>query len=159
MSTHCGTHIETFNHLGFYGKFWNGWTADKDLGSRIWNKGGLEKYPPVIARGVLVDVAGMHGVTCLPDSYAITPDDLKDRLRRGRGAPRRRRLRRRPHVRLAGLRRLPGRHSGSTSTPRSTSARASAMCIAGDSIGLEVMPSPGPTRSCQCTATCSGRGR
>ncbi len=49
--------------------FWNGWTADKDLGSRIWNKGGLEKYPPIIARGVLLDVAGMHGVDCLPDGY------------------------------------------------------------------------------------------
>jgi hypothetical protein len=49
MYTHCGTHVDTLNHLGFYGKFWNGWTADKDLGSRIWNKGGLEKYPPIIS--------------------------------------------------------------------------------------------------------------
>ena len=77
MYTHCGTHIDTLNHLGFYGKFWNGWTADKDLGSRIWNKGGLDKYPPIIARGVLLDVAGLHGVDCLDDGYAITPDDLK----------------------------------------------------------------------------------
>ena len=44
MYTHCGTHIDTLNHLGFHGKFWNGWEADRDLGSRIWNKGGLEKY-------------------------------------------------------------------------------------------------------------------
>ena len=51
LYTHCGTHIDTLNHLGYYGMFWNGWTADKDLGSRIWNKGGLEKYPPIIARG------------------------------------------------------------------------------------------------------------
>ncbi|MGH3029132.1 MAG: cyclase family protein, partial [Gaiellaceae bacterium] len=78
MYTHCGTHIDTLNHLGFYGKFWNGWTAEKHLGSRIWNKGGLEKYPPVIARGVLLDVAGTHGVDVLPDSYAITPQDLQD---------------------------------------------------------------------------------
>ena len=48
MYTHCGTHIDTLNHLGFHGKFWNGWEADRDLGSRIWNKGGLDKYPPVI---------------------------------------------------------------------------------------------------------------
>ena len=51
LYTHCGTHIDTLNHLGFYSKFWNGWTADKELGSRIWNKGGPENYPPVIARG------------------------------------------------------------------------------------------------------------
>ena len=78
MYTHCGTHIDTLNHLGFYGKFWNGWEADRDLGSRIWTKGGLEKYPPVIARGVLLDVAGMHGVDVLDDAYAITPKDLQD---------------------------------------------------------------------------------
>ena len=58
--------------------FWNGWTADKDLGSRIWNKGGLDKYPPIIARAVLLDVAGMKGVDCLPEGYGITPQDLQD---------------------------------------------------------------------------------
>ena len=58
--------------------FWNGWTADKELGSRMWMKGGLDKYPPIIARGVLLDVAGMHGVDCLPEGYGITPKDLQD---------------------------------------------------------------------------------
>ena len=78
LYTHCGTHIDTLNHLGFYGKFWNGWEADRDLGSRIWNEAELEKYPPVIARAVLLDVAGMHGVDVLEDAYAITPKDLAD---------------------------------------------------------------------------------
>ena len=78
MYTHCGTHVDTLNHLGHHGMFWNGWTADKDLGSRIWNKGGLDKYPPIIARGVLLDVAGMHGVDQLEAGYAITPQDLQD---------------------------------------------------------------------------------
>ena len=68
LYTHCGTHIDTLNHLGHYGMFWNGWTADKDLGSRIWNKGGLDKYPPIIARGVLLDIAGLHGVDCLAEA-------------------------------------------------------------------------------------------
>ena len=71
LYTHCGTHIDTLNHLGFYSKFWNGWTADKELGSRIWNKGGPENYPPVIARAVMLDVAAMKGVDCLPDGYAV----------------------------------------------------------------------------------------
>jgi kynurenine formamidase len=77
MYIHTGTHIDTLNHLGHYGMFWNGWTADKDLGSRVWLKGGAEKYPPVIARGVLLDIAGLHGVDCLPAGHVITPDDLK----------------------------------------------------------------------------------
>ena len=48
MYTHCGTHLDTLNHLGHYGCFWNGWTADEHLGSRHWMVGGPEKYPPII---------------------------------------------------------------------------------------------------------------
>ena len=33
-------------------------------------------YPPIIAPGVLLDVAGVRGVDCLPDSYAIAREDL-----------------------------------------------------------------------------------
>ena len=36
----------------------------------------------MIARGVLLDVAGTHGVDVLPDSYAITPDDLQDTVQK-----------------------------------------------------------------------------
>lgn len=85
MYTHVGTHICSLNHLGHDGRFWSGWTAQEHLGSRAWRVGG--RYPPIIARGVLLDVAGAHGVDCLPDSYAITPDDLSaagaSELRRG----------------------------------------------------------------------------
>ena len=34
MYIHTGTHLDTLNHLGYFGMFWNGWTAEKDLGSR-----------------------------------------------------------------------------------------------------------------------------
>ena len=39
--------------------------------------GGTDKYPTIIGRGVLLDIAGLHGVDCLPDTYEVTPDDLK----------------------------------------------------------------------------------
>lgn len=85
MYTHVGTHMCSLNHLGHDGRFWNGWTAGEHLGSRAWRVGG--RYPPIIARGVLLDVAGARGTGCLPDSYAITPEDLRaagaDALRRG----------------------------------------------------------------------------
>jgi kynurenine formamidase len=77
MYTHCGTHLDALNHLGHNGKFWNGWTPDEDLGSRVWQKGGPEKYPPIIARGVLLDIAALHGVGCLPAGFVITPGDLQ----------------------------------------------------------------------------------
>ena len=76
MYVHCGTHLDTLNHFGHHGRFWNGWTAKEHLGSRHWLKGGPENYPPIIARGVLLDVAGLHGVDCLPPCYEITKADL-----------------------------------------------------------------------------------
>ena len=78
LYTHCGTHIDTLNHLGHWGCFWNGWTADTHLGSRHWTVGGTDKYPPIMARGVLLDIAGLHGVDCLDDGYAVQPQELKD---------------------------------------------------------------------------------
>ena len=145
MYTHCGTHIDTLNHLGHYGKFWNGWTADEDLGSRIWTKGGLDKYPPVIARGVMLDVAGMHGVDCLPDSYAVTPKDLEDTAeKQGVDLVQKSVV----LVRTGRMTVWPDFDGYLVNTPgisldsaKWLCEQVGAMCIAGDTIGLEVLPS------------------
>ncbi len=77
MYTHCGTHIDTLSHFGYNGRLFNNFEASKHIGSRAWNVCGAEKHPPVIARGILLDIATLHGVDVLPDSYGIGPDDLK----------------------------------------------------------------------------------
>jgi kynurenine formamidase len=77
MNTHTGTHIDTLSHFGLHGKIWNGVSADESLGVRGWAKSGAEKYPPIVARGVLIDVAKAKGVDILPASYGITVNDLK----------------------------------------------------------------------------------
>ena len=144
MYTHCGTHVDTLNHLGHHGQFWNGWTADKELGSRIWNKGGLDKYPPIIARGVLLDVAGALGVDQLDAGYGITPQDLQDtvakqgvELRKGDVVlVRTGRMKAWPDF-DGYLQKPPGINLPSA---KWLCEEAGAMCIAGDSIGLEVMP-------------------
>lgn len=84
MYSHCGTHIDTLNHWGYAGEIWNHFTARDHLGSRHWTKCGAEKMPPIIARGVLLDVAAMKGVTMLPESYPITPEDLEATVDRQR---------------------------------------------------------------------------
>jgi kynurenine formamidase len=76
MYTHTGTHIDMLNHLGHYGQFWNGRTAEKDLGSRQWLQGGAGECPPIVGRAVMLDVAFSKNVDCLPDGYCIEPDDL-----------------------------------------------------------------------------------
>ena len=82
MYTHCGTHIDTFNHFGYNGKIFNDFSAEKHLGSRAWNRCGAERHPPIFARGVLLDVAALHGVPTLAPSHAIGEDDLKACLKR-----------------------------------------------------------------------------
>lgn len=86
MYTHTGTHIDALNHFGLQGRIWNGFAADEHLGDRGWRRAGVEKYPPIIARGVLIDVAAHKGVPVLPDSYAITRRDLEQALARQRVA-------------------------------------------------------------------------
>lgn len=84
MYTHTGTHIDALNHFGLHGAIWNGFTADDHLGDRGWKKAGVEAFPPIVARGVLIDVAAFKGVRLLPDGYRITAGDLQGALRRQR---------------------------------------------------------------------------
>jgi kynurenine formamidase len=82
MYTHCGTHIDTFNHFGYNGEIFNGFTARDHLGSRAWQKCGPEKYPPIFARGILLDVAALHGVDTLPPSHPIGRADIEGCLKK-----------------------------------------------------------------------------
>lgn len=143
MNTHCGTHIDTLTHVGHYGCFWNGWNEEEHLGGRGWLRGGSESYPAIIARGVLLDIAALHDTNCLPNSYAVTPEDLRDAARK------------------EGVEMRPGdvvliRTGSITKWPSSDylvdppglglagahylCEEAGAMCVASDTIALEVLP-------------------
>ena len=82
MYTHTGTHIDALSHFGLDGRIWNGFDHQAHQGDAGWHKGGAEQLPPVVARGVLVDVAAYKGVAMLPDSYRILPADLRGALAR-----------------------------------------------------------------------------
>jgi len=82
MYTHTGTHIDALNHFGLNGKIWNGFSAQKHLGDRGWKVTGAEKIPPIIARGVLIDVAAAKGLDMLGDGYRVTRQDLVKALDR-----------------------------------------------------------------------------
>ncbi len=77
MYTHCGTHIDALNHFGYHGVIFNNYKAADHIGSRHWDVAGANKQPPIVARGVLLDVAGLHGVEMLPSSYGVGSEDLK----------------------------------------------------------------------------------
>ena len=86
MYTHTGTHIDALSHFGLNGRIWNGFHHARHQGDLGWHKAGAEQLPPIIARGVLVDVAAAKGVDMLPDSYRILPADLEAALARQRVA-------------------------------------------------------------------------
>jgi kynurenine formamidase len=82
MYTHMGTHIDALNHFGLNGKIWNGFTPEEHLGDKGWKKTGAETIPPIIARGVLIDIPAYKNVEALEKNYRINSDDLKGALKK-----------------------------------------------------------------------------
>ncbi len=82
MYTHTGTHIDALSHFGLGGRIYNGFRAEQHLGDRGWTKAGAEKLPPLVARGVLIDVAAAKGLSELPDRYRVSRRDLEAALTR-----------------------------------------------------------------------------
>lgn len=79
--THTGTHVDTLNHYGYHNKIWNNFSADEHIG-RTWDVCGADKHPPVIARGILLDIPATENVDMLPDSYGIGAQELQHALQR-----------------------------------------------------------------------------
>ncbi|MDN5855058.1 MAG: cyclase family protein, partial [Actinomycetia bacterium] len=80
MVDHLGTHIDALNHIAFDNRFYNGVDAYAEITAEGVRKLGMETFPPIVTRGVLVDVAGLHGVDVLDRGYAITVDDVESCL-------------------------------------------------------------------------------
>ena len=82
MYTHMGTHIDALNHFGLNGKIWNGFEADTHLGDRGWRKAGAETIPPIVARGVLLDIPPAMDTEMLAAGYQIKTADIQAALSR-----------------------------------------------------------------------------
>ena len=80
MYAHMGTHIDALNHFGLDGKIWNHFSAKEYLGDRGWKKAGIENVPPIIARGILLDIPNALGLKELKPGYRVTADDIKTTL-------------------------------------------------------------------------------
>ena len=81
MYTHMGTHIDALNHFGLNGQIWNGFSAEEHAGDRGWRVAGVEEFPPMIARGSLIDVAAAKEMAMLPDGYRVTQADIEHALK------------------------------------------------------------------------------
>lgn len=82
MSDHSGTHVDSLCHQAFEQKIHGGTAIGPDVqtpwGFKVL---GAETIPPMIKRGVLLDVPASKGLDLLPEKYQITKEDMEGSLR------------------------------------------------------------------------------
>jgi kynurenine formamidase len=76
-----GTQLDGLNHLQIGDRFYNGWRAQDIVEDWGTSKLGIETVPPVITRGLLVDVPRYRGVAHLQAGEVITLADVQGALR------------------------------------------------------------------------------
>jgi kynurenine formamidase len=79
---HVSTHIDALGHVSKDGKVFGGHSTQevgRDFGLAAT---GIETVPPIVTRGVLLDVAAHKGVSQIEDHYEITAKDIQETIAR-----------------------------------------------------------------------------
>jgi kynurenine formamidase len=77
MPAHGGTHWDALAHCSYDGLMYNGVPIATVTASGGASRLGIDQGAGgIVGRGVLLDVAALKGVECLPAAYPITPADL-----------------------------------------------------------------------------------
>jgi kynurenine formamidase len=93
MAAHTGTHIDALCHIGEHDpsgrvQLYDGKgktvAADETVNFQGQTHMSIAEMPPVVTRGVLLDVAGYRGLDVLPDAYMVTAQDIEGTLTRQR---------------------------------------------------------------------------
>jgi kynurenine formamidase len=78
MGTHVGTHIDGIGHFSCCGRFFGGAPVD---GNQSYGEGikahSIDTVPPIVRRGVLLDIARLAGVETLPEDFVVTAGHLE----------------------------------------------------------------------------------
>lgn len=77
-----GTQLDSIGHIQIGDRFYNGWRAKDVVEGYGLNRFGMETIPPIVTRGVLIDIAAYKGVKRLKKGYVITPKDVQGALER-----------------------------------------------------------------------------
>lgn len=82
-TVHVGAHIDALCHItrGERNEWFGGFSADEYAGDYGVLRCDVTKIPPIVARGVMIDVAAARGVEVLPESYPIEVEDLEAAIR------------------------------------------------------------------------------
>jgi kynurenine formamidase len=76
MMEHSGTHIDALCHQACGLKLYGDIPTDSVESSTGFSQLGIETVPPLLGRGVLLDVAAWRGESPLPRKYSISAQDL-----------------------------------------------------------------------------------
>ena len=82
MTTHVSTHIDALGHVTIAAELYNGLDREDAASDIGLNHNGIDKSPPFIASGILIDVAAYKGVENLQAGYAISAADLQGALKK-----------------------------------------------------------------------------
>jgi kynurenine formamidase len=77
LMEHSGTHIDALCHQAHGLRLHGDLPVDAVETAAGFTKLGVETVPPLLGRGVLLDVASLKGQSPLPAKYSISADDLK----------------------------------------------------------------------------------
>lgn len=77
MTMHVGTHIDALGHFTIGDRMYGGYSADETVGDRGLANLGAEHIPPIITRGLCIDVSGLDGGDHLEAGRPVTADDLR----------------------------------------------------------------------------------
>jgi kynurenine formamidase len=75
-----GTHVDGLNHLHDGERMYNGHRLVDVTAEHGTTRLGIETLPQVVTRGVLVDIAALHGVAQLAAGQVITPSEVEAAL-------------------------------------------------------------------------------
>ena len=79
-SIHAGTHIDGFAHIVHEGRIFGGAREADARTDRGWTTAGAETIPPIVGRGILIDLVRVRGGRPLEGSHGITIDELTEAM-------------------------------------------------------------------------------
>jgi kynurenine formamidase len=74
---HVGTHIDALAHVSQNGLLHGGVEPDSIQSNLGFSELGIETVEPIVCRGVILDIAALHGVDALEGGYEVSVEDLE----------------------------------------------------------------------------------
>lgn len=77
-----GTQIDGLGHVGIDYKYYNGKSVHDFVDTEGLKAYGTETIPPIVSRGIVLDIAGYKGVDMMSEGDAINVDEIKGAAKR-----------------------------------------------------------------------------